>query len=57
MAATGSPMACPGSVFSATLRVLSLGSNEGGSFAFVTAMVTSMEALAPSLSCATTVTE
>ena len=52
-------MACPGPVFSATLRMLSVGSNEGGSFSSssVTEMVTSMEALAPSLSSATTVTE
>ena len=57
VAATGSPMSCPAAAFSATLRVVEVESNAGGSFAFVTAIVTSMESLAPSLSSATTVTE
>ena len=47
MAATGAPMACPAVVFSATLRVVEVESNAGGSFSSVTAIVTSMVALAP----------
>ena len=57
MAATGAPMSCPAAAFSATLRVVEVESNAGGSFSSVTAIVTSMVALAPSLSSATTITE
>ena len=57
MACTGSPMGCPAGMFSATLRVVDGLSNDGGSGSSVTAIVTSMEAPAPSSSSVTTVTE